>query len=122
MLVKELYTIQSVDHIEGTIVGRITLNPAHDIYKGHFPHQPVLPGVCMMQIVAELTQKGLNSEKAIKIKRAGQAKFLIPIIPDKNPQLTVTIKVKDSDTEEIKVTALISEGEQIFFKFKGTLS
>ena len=122
MLVKELYTIQSLKEEEGIIKSQIHLNPTHEIYKGHFPQQAVLPGVCMMQIVAELTKKGLASDAPIKIQKANQAKFLIPIVPDKNPDLFVTIKYSLGELGAIKVNATIADGTQIFFKFKGTLA
>ena len=40
---------------EGNIVKTdIELNAAHTIFKGHFPDQPILPGVCMLQMVKEV--------------------------------------------------------------------
>lgn len=32
---------------------RVRLDAAHPIYAGHFPGNPVLPGVCTLQIVRE---------------------------------------------------------------------
>ena len=28
----------------------VEIDPTHPIFEGHFPDQPVLPGVCMVQI------------------------------------------------------------------------
>ena len=82
--------------------------------------QAVVPGVCMMQILTELTSAVLN--KKLKIKKASQAKFLTPIIPDKFPSLKVNIKYQHTEDEQVKITGSIHAGEVTFFKFKGLLA
>ena len=62
---------------DGFVESTIKLNEQHPIYKGHFPQQAVVPGVCMMQLIAELTSKALK--QALSIRKAQQAKFLIPM-------------------------------------------
>jgi len=119
MLLNDFFTIDSFQQDETDLTVNISLNPKHAIYKGHFPNQPVVPGVCMMQIVAELTSEALGKE--VLIKKANQAKFLIPIIPDKNPDLSVNIKYVEQDGGQFKVTGSIYNAELTFFKFKGVL-
>lgn len=120
MLQGDFFSINQQDIGEQTIESAITLNTEHPIYKGHFPDQPVVPGVCMMQMIAELTSQAL--EQKVALKRASQAKFLVPIIPQKHPKLTVTIKYVSNEQNELKVSGSIQEGEITFFKFKGILA
>lgn len=120
MLQGNFFTINQQNKTENTIDSEISLNTEHPIYKGHFPHQPVVPGVCMMQIIAELTTEAIGTKVAIK--KANQAKFLIPIIPQKNPVLTVKIKYVAGDEGMLKVTGSIHKEELTFFKFKGMLA
>ena len=62
MLLKDFYSIEKLEKTdEGKYMASIFLNSAHAIFKGHFPGNPVTPGVCMMQIIKELTQKILES-------------------------------------------------------------
>lgn len=120
MLQGDFFTTNHQEVIENTIHSQINLNVGHAIYKGHFPHQPVVPGVCMMQILTELTTTALGQK--VRLKKASQAKFLIPIIPNKNPLLEVKIKFNTNEDGSLKVNASIQEGETLFFKFKGTLA
>ena len=33
---------------------KIRLNPDHEIYRAHFPGNPITPGVCIVQIISEV--------------------------------------------------------------------
>ena len=51
MLKNDFFTFTALQ-LEGDMVTtNIELNAAHSIFKGHFPGQPIVPGVCMMQMV-----------------------------------------------------------------------
>ncbi|MCH2022406.1 MAG: hypothetical protein MK207_07985 [Saprospiraceae bacterium] len=119
MLLDTFYNIESIECAETSIDSRIILNIKHPVYKGHFPHQAVVPGVCMMQIVAELTSVALKKELALM--GANQAKFLIPILPEKHPKLNVKVKYSVELNGNIKITGSIYAEELTFFKLKGVL-
>ena len=36
----------------------IRLNPEHEIFRAHFPGQPITPGVCQIQMVTEISEVG----------------------------------------------------------------
>ncbi|MDC0231031.1 hypothetical protein OAK19_03625 [Aureispira] len=120
MLLGNFFDIENITCIESSIDCMITLNIQHPIYTGHFPQQAVVPGVCMMQILAELTSFALKTE--LVLKNARQAKFLIPIIPQKHPSLKVKIKYCVEENEKIEITGSIHSQELTFFKFKGVLA
>ena len=50
----DFYTIEASTHDEDTLVYSIVINKDHDIFNGHFPSNPVTPGVMQMEIVKEL--------------------------------------------------------------------
>jgi 3-hydroxymyristoyl/3-hydroxydecanoyl-(acyl carrier protein) dehydratase len=55
MLLNSFYTLEAAPETTPTRVqATIRLNPDHAIFAGHFPGQPVVPGVCMLQIIKEL--------------------------------------------------------------------
>lgn len=120
MLQGDFFTINQQDLTENNIQSQISLNVEHPIYAGHFPQQPVVPGVCMMQILAELSTAALG--KKVYLKKANQAKFLIPIVPQKNPVLEVNIKYTKNEDGSLKINATIQDSSLTFFKFKGTLA
>lgn len=49
MLQYHLFTLADLQADGETVKTSIILNPLHPIFKGHFPDNPILPGVCMMQ-------------------------------------------------------------------------
>lgn len=118
MLLNDFFEISSIEVKEMDIHCIVHLNADHAIFSGHFPGQPVTPGVCMMQMMAEIASLGFN--KKLSIRSASQIKFLIPILPAEQPSLTVKIAGKVSD-ESISISGRIENETLTFFKFKGKL-
>lgn len=89
------------DQGEGKYHVSVALNKDHDIFKGHFPGNPVTPGACMLQVVKELTQDILG----IKLMMTGAAnvKFMALINPEKNPDLLLELEIDATEEEHIKV-------------------
>ncbi|MCH5599874.1 hypothetical protein [Niabella ginsengisoli] len=79
MLIDNLYTIEQFDNANEKLTATIIIDEGHKIFEGHFPGQPVLPGVCQLQIVKELLEKGLN--KTLFLSEASQCKFLQMVDP-----------------------------------------
>jgi 3-hydroxyacyl-[acyl-carrier-protein] dehydratase len=118
MFLNDLYSVISNQSEEGKVNARISFNKAHNIFEGHFPGHPVVPGVCMMQIVREIMEVSLS--KRLKIAIGNNMKFLSIIDPVKNPEVAITIAYTSED-DKFKVNATLSEEALTFFKFKGVL-
>ncbi|MBD3905925.1 3-hydroxyacyl-ACP dehydratase [Chryseobacterium sp. Ch-15] len=113
-ILTDFYTLKSSEKTEnGSFIANISLNKDHDIFKGHFPGNPVTPGVCMMQIVKELTEEFTG--KKLFLKSASNVKFMAIINPFETPDLTLQLDIKESE-EEIKVKNVTSFGETIALK------
>lgn len=91
----------------------IELNPAHVVYAGHFPGQPVTPGVIQLQIVHELLENQLSRE--LKLITIAQCKFLKILNPNESGQIVVYIEMTFKD-ELLNVKARGESGTNIFFK------
>lgn len=115
MLLNDLYTIHSLTEVENKIDAIIELRTNHAIFKGHFPGQPVLPGVCMMQIINEIAGKYLNQK--FSISGARMIKFLRMIDPNKTPLIRVEIQYKLL-TPMTTTSGKIYLGSEIFMKFQ----
>nr|WP_317630678.1 3-hydroxyacyl-ACP dehydratase [uncultured Flavobacterium sp.] len=86
----------------------ISLNPNHEIFKGHFPNNPVTPGVCMMQIIKELTQD--ICEVNLQLIQSNNIKFMALINPEINPDLVLELDITKSETEvKVKNTTFFGE-------------
>jgi 3-hydroxyacyl-[acyl-carrier-protein] dehydratase len=119
MLSGSFLQLSNVNHQAGSITGEILFNEAHDIFKGHFPSIPVVPGVCMMQAIKEITalQTGYN----LWITKASQLKFMNPINPLITPSVLFNIHYT-SNNDVLDITAELRNPAIVFFKMKATFS
>lgn len=101
MLIPNLYTVKSTDKIDdNTIKFKIELNPTHEIFEGHFPNNPIMPGVCMIQIIKELTED--FESKQLFLSKVSNVKFMAIINPFINPILDIDLSIS-RENDEIKV-------------------
>lgn len=115
MLLKDFYTVEKLENIsEGKYNAVIVLNNQHDIFKGHFPGNPVTPGVCMMQIIKELSQEITGS--SLLMTSSSNVKFMALINPDKNPKLSLELEISGDLSSEIKVKNTTSFDETVALK------
>ena len=95
MLLKDFYKINGLETVEGTTSVIIAINKGHKIFKGHFPNNPVMPGVCMMQIIKEITEKVVGA--TLFMEKCSNVKFMALINPDKNNVLKLVLNISDID-------------------------
>ncbi|MCY0976412.1 3-hydroxyacyl-ACP dehydratase [Chryseobacterium wangxinyae] len=113
-ILTDFYTLENYEKSEtGSFTAHIKLNQDHDIFKGHFPGNPVTPGVCMMQIVKELSEEFTG--KKLFLKTASNVKFMAIINPFETPDLTLQLDIKEVENE-VKVKNTTSFGETIALK------
>jgi len=120
MLIEDFYTIHSFNKSENSLFAEIHLNPEHEVYKGHFPQQAVVPGVIQLQIIKELLEKDLSAN--LIIKEVIMAKYLNMIAPEENPVLDINIEYGLNETGDYLVNATISKDDMSFTKLKAKLS
>ncbi len=95
MLLKGFYKVNSLDVADTVATAHITINKDHEVFKGHFPNNPVTPGVCMMQIIKELTEE--VSGKSLFMESASNVKFMAIINPEKNPDLKLVLNISETE-------------------------
>lgn len=102
MLLKDFYKVEKLENTDqGKYVAIVFLNNEHDIFKGHFPGNPVTPGVCMMQIIKELTEEIMGS--SLIMTSSSNVKFMAIINPNIHPRLQLDLEILGDLTTEIKV-------------------
>ena len=117
-ILTDFYTLENHQKTDdGNFSANIKLNENHEIFKGHFPGNPVTPGVCMMQIVKELTEEFTG--KKLFLKSASNVKFMAIINPYETPNLQLQLTVSETD-EEVKIKNTTSFGETIALKLSAT--
>ncbi|HNY01450.1 MAG TPA: beta-hydroxyacyl-ACP dehydratase [Bacteroidales bacterium] len=95
----------------------LRLEPSHPVYAGHFPGNPVVPGVCQIQIIRELAEKACNTR--LVLTRSDTLKFLSMIVPQSSPELAVDLQVRSSEQNLFDISASIHSGGTTFLKFRG---
>jgi 3-hydroxyacyl-[acyl-carrier-protein] dehydratase len=106
-----LYKILSA---EGSNVFKIQIDAENEIFKGHFPNLPILPGACMVQIIKELQEKSI--QKKITFSEIGQIKFLNMV----NPLEKNVLDVEITQVNENKISATIKSEQETILKFSGS--
>lgn len=116
MLINNFFTITTIEQTESSILSTIKIDASHQIFGGHFPNNPVTPGVVQIQIIKELLEKVFNQK--LMLKEMGRCKFLAILNPNKNAEIFIKIGFTKEDGM-IKVTAegTSKDSSQTFFKF-----
>ena len=117
MLKGNFYHITEEAKDAGQVNITFELNAAHPIFQGHFPDQPVVPGVCMMQIITETLEEGLQQK--VLLQKASLMKFLNMIDPVKQPLIDLALTYKAEEDGGWKVNATLKREATTFMKFQG---
>ena len=96
----------------------LRINGSHNIFKGHFPGNPVMPGVCMMQMIKEITEGILNC--SLVLQSLTNVKFMALINPDLNPDLDLELEIVKSEDGLVKVKNITRFQETVALKASAT--
>lgn len=121
-LLPDFYKVITTEQVNETDwVVLVALNPQHAIYSGHFPQQPVVPGVCILQMIKECVESICRA--ALQYKQIASCKFLAAINPNETPEIkfSLTIKNGEVNTRHILVEGASSKND-ICIKLKAQLT
>ncbi len=112
------FVIKNIDADDnGDLNSRIKFNLSHKIFLGHFPENPIVPGVMSINLVKQILSKYLKKE--LMLIKGNNIKFTAVIKPDVYCEVDVNINFKIDINKLCNVKALIFSGELIFLKFAG---
>ncbi len=89
-----------------TFRGTIVIAADHPSLPGHFPQQPVVPGVLLLDHVAAALQRW----RRLQIAKLVQVKFLQPLLPDQSAELLLESRAGRFMFEIRRETRLIASG------------
>lgn len=117
-LLSNFYTEFHSDYQEGTddFASIIHLNSTHEIYKGHFPQLPIVPGVVLLQIIKETLESKL--QKQLRLTQGDNIKFLALINPNDTSELQLAFTIKQHNNN-VDVKAEYTAMGKSYTKFKG---
>jgi 3-hydroxyacyl-[acyl-carrier-protein] dehydratase len=117
MLIEGLYSVIALEQSSEGVKATVRLNKDHDIFKGHFPGNPIMPGVCMIQIIKELTEEALD--KSLFLSVSSNIKFMAIINPEVNPVLHLDLSITE-EGDEVKIKNVTSFDETEALKLSAT--
>ncbi len=114
----KVFDIQRISSDGESFHYRAQINGNHPVFLGHFPQQPVVPGVCTLQMLKDCLSDILS--RPIRYDFVKECKFLSAIIPGEHKSLDVNIHFKQG-CNEVNVVAEVLAGESKMMKLKATL-
>lgn len=108
------YTVKGEELAEGTANYQVEINSDHKIFDGHFPDNPITPGVVQMEMVKELMSKVTNS--SLNLVTMGNCKFLAILNPVETKDVLVAINYTLTEDNLYKVSAQIRANDIIYLK------
>ncbi|MBK7503927.1 MAG: 3-hydroxyacyl-ACP dehydratase [Bacteroidetes bacterium] len=115
MLQNNFYTLSSRnDNEEDTISATVLIDKNHPIFKGHFPEKPVLPGVCLMQIIKDLLEDKIN--KLVFLESISNLKFINIVNPFEHSELEINLKINRTIEPFFKINGVIFFKDIVFLK------
>lgn len=109
----DFYRILAQTKETGTAQFRVRIDANHSIFTGHFPDNPVTPGVVQMEMIKELA--GIAVGKVLELVSMGNCKFLAILNPNTDPEIEIVLHLSE-DEKDLKVTALIQNERTTFLK------
>jgi 3-hydroxyacyl-[acyl-carrier-protein] dehydratase len=118
MLVGHFYNIISTKEENGSYLFVVSFEKQHPIFRGHFPDNPVVPGVTLNQMTKELAES-VKNEKFL-FTTLDSVKFLKVINPDDVQELQVQLSFAEK-ADGLSISAEITDGTNVYYKLKGSL-
>jgi 3-hydroxyacyl-[acyl-carrier-protein] dehydratase len=113
------YPFLMIDKVRDIVPGQsavgiknVTVNEPH--FQGHFPGHPVMPGVLMIEAMAQTgavligASRGIETELMIYFTTVDKAKFRRPVVPGDVLELHVTVKRAGSRIGKFEGRAMVN--------------
>ncbi|MCK9612171.1 MAG: hypothetical protein PHR81_08920 [Bacteroidales bacterium] len=101
-------------------VFKVEINQQHKIFEGHFPGNPVVPGVCLFQMVKECIE--VKEAKKLQLSKAKEIKFLSIVNPQLNNVLHIEIIPGMEEDGLLPYNIVVYDGTNVCLKMKSAFA
>ncbi len=118
MLLNKLYTYEQVEsELPSSLKFKVSINASHEIFEGHFPGNPITPGVCQMEMLKEI----LSDHLAVNLffNSISDMKFISIWEPKESEAVFMDVALKLSE-DVYNINAKIYKDSIVYFKLKGS--
>lgn len=114
MFLNDLFSIITEDKQESQVTYTIRLNKEHAIYKGHFPGNPITPGVCIVQMAVDIFSHFMESD--LHLLYAKNVKFLQIIRPEEHETFQYQFNWEKMENNAYGLKIVVKDGDMVFTK------
>jgi len=109
-LKNSFYTIIASEPTSDGLVAQLKINAEHVIFDGHFPNNPVTPGVVQLEIIKEMVSDFIG--RKVNLHTLSNSKFLAILNPTENALVNVKLNIAEVD-EDVKVSGQITTTTEV---------
>ncbi|MCC8036411.1 MAG: hypothetical protein LIO77_10915 [Rikenellaceae bacterium] len=113
-----LFEITGFRRQDGQWVFDIRIDPAHEVFGGHFPGMPVMPGVCSMYIIRGCAAQACGRKLAYDTVK--ECKFVSSVLPARHSRLKVVLSIGES-AAGVDISGTMACGDETMVKIKANL-
>lgn len=114
-----LYRYKNIIETDQDLSCDIEIYADHEVFLGHFPEHPVLPGVCMIEMMVDRISQHFG--RRYRLQTSSMIKFVGMWLPQETTSAYMLISYEEL-VDQIKVkNCVISSENNTHFKFKGSL-
>lgn len=97
----------------------VAILPDCNVYDGHFPGNPVCPGVCNIETIKECAIRLTGKE--LRIKTIKQCRLTAIASPAVCPEVTIAITAIPTNESTYTIQATVKDTQQTYMEYKGTM-
>ncbi len=111
----EIYSLSELKKDDASLTASIAYDAVHAVFTGHFPENPIVPGVCTLDMITDVVNEACGG--GYVLQAASNVKFLQLIRPTDSPALTMSWSGPEG---ALQVQATITLNEVVMMRFGGT--
>ena len=115
-----LFLPQSITDTDDGFEALVQCNPAHPVYKAHFPGNPITPGACLLQTADALMQQKMG--RPLYLKSSKNIKYLSILIPEEGKEVKYVFSHIVENEMECKAQIVIADESTVYTKMSLTFS
>lgn len=109
-----IFDIVSLSKKEHTIYAKAKILADSDIYKAHFPGNPITPGVCQLQLVKDCVKTAYQTNN-LTFKSSKFVKFVNILKPTEHQEIDIEISINEQN-DLLELDTKIFDNDTIFLK------
>ena len=98
----------------------LLLNPDCDVYQGHFPDNPVCPGVFLIGMLKDCVR--ILTGRKVFVSSIKQCRLTSVATPAACPELKLTVSLQPTEGGGYDVAALLKDEARTYMEYRGRMN